>query len=374
MNGTAAFPVRLDNPRVWRAYLGGALLDRLHGQAAGKDDHFPEEWIMSVTSANNPNRSDPAEGLSRAAETDRTLCDLLESDPQRYLGKSKADPGVLVKLIDSSERLGVQVHPDKAAAQRLFQSDYGKTECWHMLGTRRINGEEPCVYLGFQPGVTREKWKDLFDRQDIQGMLNAMHRYSVHPGDTLLVEGGTPHAIGAGCFLIEIQEPTDYTIRTERVTPSGFHVADSMCHQGIGFDKMFDVFHYQGLARSENRGRCFVPATTSLETEAGRIVSLIGYDRTPCFALEEIQVTGKMEVPAIPSFYGLYILAGSGVMRMNRCQAALEKTAQFFVPAGAPALEIEAEKDKPLRIMRFLGPKAALTLHPISKRDTMPVK
>ena len=359
MDTTAAFPVRLDNPRVWRAYLGGALLDQLHGQAEGKDDHFPEEWIMSVTSANNPNRPELSEGLSRVVETGQSLRGLLESDPRRYLGKSEADPGVLVKLIDSSERLGVQVHPDKAAAKRLFHSDYGKTECWHILGTRRINGEEPCVYLGFQPGITPEKWKDLFDRQDIQGMLNAMHRYPVHPGDTLLVEGGTPHAIGAGCFLIEIQEPTDYTIRTERVTPSGFHVADSMCHQGIGFDKMFDVFHYRGLERGENRVRCLVPAATILETGAGRIVSLIGYDCTPCFALEEIQVTAKMEVPAIPSFYGLYVLEGSGVMQMNCCQAALEKTAQFFVPAGAPALEIEAAEGDPLRIMRFLGPKAS---------------
>lgn len=42
-------------------------------------------------------------------------------------------------------------------------------------------------------------------------MLAGMQKYPVHPGDTILIEGGMPHAIGAGCFLVEIQEPTDYT-------------------------------------------------------------------------------------------------------------------------------------------------------------------
>ena len=352
-----AFPIRLDNPRVWRAYLGGRLLDRLHGRAEGKDDHFPEEWIMSVTAANNADRAAGADGLSRIEENGQTLRTLLESDPQRWLGKSRADPGVLVKLIDSSERLGVQVHPDKATARRLFHSEYGKTECWHILDTRRINEEEPSVYLGFRPGITREKWKGLFERQDIRGMLDALHRFPVQPGDTILVEGGTPHAIGAGCFLIEIQEPTDYTIRTERVTPSGFHVADSMCHQGIGFDSMFDVFHYRGMTRGKVRGRCFTDAAQILETGSGSVSSLIGYDRTPCFALEEIRVSGKLKLPAVPSFYGLYVLEGRGAVRTDRRQAVLEKTAQFFVPAGAPGLEIEAAENQPLRVMRFLGPK-----------------
>ena len=78
-------------------------------------------------------------------------------------------------------------------------------------------------------------------------MLEWMHCIEVHKGDTVLIQGGVPHAIGAGCFLAEIQEPTDYTVRTERITPSGLKVADTMCHQGLGFQKMFDCFHYEGV-------------------------------------------------------------------------------------------------------------------------------
>ena len=81
---------------------------------------------------------------------------MLESDTEGYLGKGAAQPtlGVLTKLIDSAERLTLQVHPDKPTALRLFQSQYGKTECWHILSGHPVNGEEPCIYYGFQPDMT----------------------------------------------------------------------------------------------------------------------------------------------------------------------------------------------------------------------------
>lgn len=143
-----------------------------------------------------------------------------------------ASLGVLVKLIDAGERLTVQVHPDRETAEKLFHSRYGKTECWYVLGGRTINGEEPCIYLGFRPGVTRSQWKQLFREQNCAGMLACLHKIPVHRGEVILIRGGVPHAIGAGCFLTEIQEPTDYTIRVERTTPSGLRIADSACLGG----------------------------------------------------------------------------------------------------------------------------------------------
>ena len=42
-----------------------------------------------------------------------------------------------------------------------FQSQYGKTECWHILSGHPVNGEEPCIYYGFQPDMTRARWDCL---------------------------------------------------------------------------------------------------------------------------------------------------------------------------------------------------------------------
>lgn len=282
-----------------------------------------------------------------------TLKELVDADPEGMLGaehvkKHGPVPRVLVKLIDSSERLTIQTHPDKAHAKSLFHSDYGKTECWHILGGRVIGGEAPCVYLGFKEGITRARWKALFDAQDISGMLAALHRFDIQKGETILIEGGVPHAIGAGCFLVEIQEPTDFTIRIERVTPSGFPVADSMCHQGIGFEKMFDCFTYEGVSREEARARWFIQPTGE---------SLITYERCPYFRLDRIEAEGSVTLPPSPVFSGIYAIEGGGVIELADGRFPLEQGCQYFLPAGAPELTIRGA----LTLLRFFGPKIALS-------------
>lgn len=358
-----SFPFQLDAPRAWRTYLGGALLDELHGAGQGCDSHFPEEWVMSVVAARNAGREDiEDEGLSHVEKSDGPILkEWLECESAALLGleharKLGAQPGVLVKLIDSSERLTVQVHPDRKKALELFQNPFGKTECWHILGGRTIAGESPCVYLGFREGITVERWQALFDAQDISGMLACLHRFEVQEGDTILIEGGVPHAIGAGCFLTEIQEPTDYTIRVERTTPSGFHMADESCHQGLGFQRMFECFHYEGLSREETRRRWFLPQRTVLESGGVTVTKLVDYGDTPYFAMRRLEISGKY-APDTNAFYGLYVLRGSGSIRSDSRVLPLKAPQQVFVPAGADAFEICAEEGEKLKILQFFGPE-----------------
>ena len=49
-------------------------------------------------------------------------------------------------------------------------------------------------------------------------MLGGLRRVPVSAGDALLVPGGTPHAIGAGILLVELQEPTDFSVLMEMDT------------------------------------------------------------------------------------------------------------------------------------------------------------
>lgn len=360
MMPSADFPFLLDNPRAWRTYLGGRMLDALHGKPDGEDGHFPEEWILSTVAARNAGREQfPEEGMSHLYGTGTTLKAVLESDPEAYLGAGWKKPttGVLTKLIDSAERLTLQVHPDKPTALRLFHSPYGKTECWHILDGHPVNGEEPCIYYGFKESVTRAQWEELFRTQDIPGMLDAMQKYPVHPGDTILIEGGMPHAIGAGCFLVEIQEPTDYTIRVERTTPSGFAVADSMCHQGLGFEKMFECFHYEPMTREAIRKKGFVEPQCILSQPGGSITNLVGYQRTPLFWLDELRVSEALTVPQEARFSGLYVLEGAGTLTAHGRSLPLQKTNQLFVPAGTGDFTLQAAAGTPLRVLHFGGPK-----------------
>lgn len=368
-------PILLDHPRAWRSYLGGALLDALLGddtQSGTDAGHFPEEWILSAVQAANPGREHLAEGLARVAQGDAepapTLKSLIDADPDALLGtahtaKFGAQMGVLVKLIDSAERLTIQVHPDRQKARELFNSDYGKTECWHILGTKEIDGQTPCVYFGFKEGITRARWEELFFSQDIPAMLDCLHCCPVNVGDTIFIEGGVPHAIGAGCFLVEIQEPTDYTLRTERTTPSGFAVADAMCHQGLDFEKMFDNFHYDGYTEAEVRAKWFLPSEILQCTPAtqGENIErlLVGGDAAAAFfSMKEYLVADSLSLKGSDSFSGLYVLEGEGRYESDAGEIALAAPAQYFIPAKGGDFTLNNTGDAPLRVLQFWGPAA----------------
>ena len=208
---------RLPPNRVYRFYRGGALLGRFRGQAE-EDGPFPEDWVGSVTPASNPGRDEPDAGLSRL-EDGRLLRDVVG-----------AETGLLVKLLDSAERLPVHYHPDRAFAREHLGSPHGKTEAWIVLDTREARAE---VWVGLREPVERERYRDWIERQDTDSLLGSLNRLTVQAGDVLYVPGGVPHAIGAGLLLAELQEPTDYSIVCEW---EGFPIRAEDADLGLGWE------------------------------------------------------------------------------------------------------------------------------------------
>ncbi|MBR2929788.1 MAG: class I mannose-6-phosphate isomerase [Clostridia bacterium] len=337
-------PIKLRMATAWRTYTGGSKIRELHGEGGTEDNNFPEEWIMSTVRARNSGREDIVEGINMLEDEDISLAELIERDPVSALGREHSEKygtslGVLVKIIDSAERLTVQVHPTREKAMSLFNSRFGKTECWHIIGGREIDGEAPCIYFGFKEGVTRERWKECFDKQDIPAMLDCLHKFNVEAGETYLIEGGIPHAIGPGCLLIEIQEPTDYTIRTERTTPKGLAVADFMCHQGLGFDRMFDCFEYNGYSAEVVKERWGIKRRGDV---------IIDGDSTDMFGLSMTDVDGEVEILGSGRFSGVYILEGEGRLDGR----AVSRGDQFFIPASCESFRLEGK----MKLIRYSGP------------------
>lgn len=354
-------PIKVKGERVWRTYIGGRELDKLQGLDSYKDSHFPELWMFSTTKANNTGREDIEEGICYLEDELTTLKNLIDNDPIGMLGENHykeygESMGILIKLIDSKERLTVQVHPDKEKAMKLFKSRFGKTECWHILGVREDSDEPPHIYMGFKEGITKEVWEDCFKRQDYKAMLSLMHKVEVREGETYIIYGGVPHAIGSGCMLLEVQEPTDYTIRVERVTPSGFEISDEMCHQGIGFEKMFDCFDYEGKSLKDVLQSWYLKTKIIQENSSYSLYSLIDYDTTTCFKMEKIIVYDNFKVED-NGFSCLYVLDGSGILKSEEKIVSLNNNDQILLPASLIEYTIENQGTKPLTILKIYGPK-----------------
>ena len=310
--------------RVTRTYRGGALLDLFLGRENGADSFYPEDWITSFVEAKNKDYI-PNEGITRV-EGGKLITEAVA--PESF-GPGRTETGVLVKLLDSSERLGIQVHPTDAFSRKYFGTDYGKTESWHVLATRTIDGVEPRVYLGFKPYVTRELWADYYRRQDVDAMLAGMYDIPVRAGDTILVCGGMPHAIGAGCLLLEIQQPSDYTMRCETVPLSGIPYTPMQIHYGAGEEAMLDCFDYTPMTREEMEERFILrPRITRADTYVR--TDYITYEHTDCFALRGYEGSFRLREE---SFVTLVSLENRGTLECEDKVRALKRGDKYFVPA-----------------------------------------
>lgn len=318
--------------RVRRTYRGGKLLEEFLGKEHPCDSFRPEDWISSFVEAKN---NDPMEGEGIShVWIDGTELPITQVITEQDFGPGRKDCGVLVKYLNSAERLGIQVHPTPAFSKRYFGTEYGKTECWHIL--RTDPALEHTVYIGFREGITRERWKELFEAQDIDGMLSCLHRFEVKAGDTVLVRAGTPHAIGAGCFLLEIQEPTDYTMRVEKITVAGEILTPQQIHYGVGEEAMLDCFLYEGLSKAEAEERFFLRPRVA-KVEGGEVHTLVSYEDTPCFALQRI--TGKKVSVRLQSFVTLVALT-DGTVAFGEEMQQVKKGEKYFVPYGCGEISV----------------------------------
>jgi mannose-6-phosphate isomerase len=166
----------------------------------------PEEWIASTTRRFGQREA----GLSLLPDG-TTLLDAITADPVAWLGSHDPDTGLLVKLLDAGQRLPLHVHPDRAFAHAHLSSPYGKTEAWIVIDA----APGAVVNLGFSRDVDADELAGWVRRQDVAAMLAATNEVPIRAGDAVLCPAGTPHAIGADVLLVELQEPTDFSIMLE---------------------------------------------------------------------------------------------------------------------------------------------------------------
>ncbi len=152
--------------------------------------------------------------VSQGAYQGRSLGSLWS---EGVLGGSGEGPfPFLLKWLDASAKLSVQVHPDEDAC-RVLGKGTPKTEAWFVAGA----DPKSALYVGHYPGLDAMALKQAAQGGTLQKWL-----YETKPrcGDFYVVKAGTVHAVGAGMLLLEVQQPSDTTFRLYdwgRVGPDG---------------------------------------------------------------------------------------------------------------------------------------------------------
>lgn len=331
--------------RVWRTYPGGATLDQLAGKPTPQDSHFAEDWIGSVTRAVNPGREEISEGISPVQVGSKTIdfAELLATDPEYFLGSTHLSrhgpsPMLLVKFLDSAIRLHFQCHPSTEFARRVLNSPSGKTEAYHILGVR--DGiTDPFIYVGFQRPPSPDQMRTMVEQQDMAGLEACFDKIPVGPGDTFIIPGGTPHALGEGVFMIEIQEPTDFAIRFE-FERAGFVLPEVARFMGRDIDfglSMVDRTAYS-MADIDAKFRCRAHARQSISDASWR-ETLIGPDQTACFRVAKTHVHDPCR--RIDDTFSINIVtAGELEIQVGGKTHHLRTYDKFFCPAGLAPLAL----------------------------------
>ncbi|MDR3217118.1 MAG: class I mannose-6-phosphate isomerase [Clostridiaceae bacterium] len=323
-------PIFFERNRVYRVYLGGASFAGFFGTEETDDGFFPEEWVASKVKAINPRYFGERDGVSKIVGTDIFFDDFLKLYSDELLGGKKYD--CLVKILDSAIRLPVQVHPTKEFSRTHFNSDYGKTEAWLVVATR----ENAKIYFGFKDKITKDELSALEQRSESERdiMSTALASVPANVGDIWLINAGLVHAIGAGCTILEVQEPTDFTIQPENWC-GDYHISEEEKYIGLTKFDALNCFNFDLFGDAAVKSASIKPRIVS-EEKGVKSERLISYSNTPCFALNRYTLTdgGVMPVSA-PAVW--MVLDGEAVIKSldGTYERSLKKGDYFFFPAAA---------------------------------------
>jgi mannose-6-phosphate isomerase len=302
-------------------YEGGPRIARLRGVEVDSD-HMPEEWLGAVNSAFGSD----SRGLSRL-EDGTLVRDAVAADPEAWLGSEHvgrfgADPGLLVKLLDAGQRLPVHFHPGRAFAGDALGLPHGKTEAWIIIEA------EPgaSVHVGFSRAIELGEVRDWMRAQDSEAMLAAMHELPVAAGDAIFVPAGTPHAIGAGILLLELQEPTDLSIVLEW---DGFELREEDGHLDLGWDRALEALDRSAWAPDR---------VAQLRGPVGG-ARLLPVAADPYFRAERLVGGDSLD----PGFSVLVGLDGDGTLATDAGEMPIGRGSAVLVPYASGAAELRGD-------------------------------
>ncbi len=227
---------------------------------------------------------------------------------------------LLIKFIDAHDDLSIQVHPTDEMALRQGR-ERGKTEMWYI-----IDSDGGKLYSGLKKHITPEEYTHMVEDGSI---CDALAQYEVKADDVFFLPAGRIHAIGAGCFLAEIQQTSDVTWRIydyKRRDKDG-HLRPLHTRQAA---EAID-YHVEADYRTEYRGR---------RNEGVNLVAC-QYFNTAVYDLDEPII---LDYSQLDSFVILIGVAGEGaVVDSDGNESSLRAGETILIPATERELHVRGE-------------------------------
>lgn len=310
-------------PKIW----GARNLERLFKRPLPPHEPIGESWECA-------DLDDGVSVVSRGPAKGQTLRQLIRDWGTKLTGNAQLADGrfpLLIKFLDATADLSVQVHPVEGLAPVGDSKARFKNEAWYILTT----AANACVYRGLRPGITKEKLVAT-TREQPEAIVDLLQRIPVKAGDLFYLPGGTIHALGAGCVVAEVQTPSDTTYRLYdwgRVRPgndAGLHIEEGLACVQANID----------FGRYEQRSH-----NSSVFTTVTRMVTC------PNFIIEKVRFIGGVE-QAIPYHELVIWIVLEGQGKITYHDGSSEEAGEIFrsgdvvvLPAGLKAARLKTTTD-----------------------------
>ncbi len=314
-------------PRIW----GARSLAPLYPEKSNLPEPIGEVWLTGIDCK-----------VASGPFAGKTLGEAWREMPPEWRGTCFTEPGdfpLLIKFIFPADKLSIQVHPDDsyAAAHEEAAGGRGKTEMWYALYAE----SDARVLIGLDPKVDEEGFIKAIENRTLE---NLFVHWRVQPGDTFFVPAGTPHTIGPGMVLCEIQEYSDLTYRVYdygRVDVNGIP-------RELHIKKALDVIQF---------GRPIGAKTSRIRLRVdGTDVSLIA--ACSHFATERWKIVVETNVRTnAEHFELLVILTGNGNLTWGTGSTKFQSGECWLIPACMGKLALAP--GNPLKILRTYVPDLA---------------
>jgi len=249
---------------------------------------------------------------------------------------------ILLKYLDASEHLSVQVHPSPAYA-KAHPDAHLKTESWYILDAEPMGDFEPMIFAGLRENVDENTLRQLISEGRAGEALLA---HPAVPGQCYTLVSGTVHALGAGVLVAEVQTPSDTTFRLYDWTRE-YKRAERELH----LDQAMACIDFDADPPPEPRS-------------ADREAPISPLAETDFYTIDEVRPRGTALPMEDDGCFALMTVAGTGTLRAPGCEPEpIAAGTTLLIPASC-ARGSTLDGDEHLRVLkiRLLAQPATLGL------------
>ncbi len=297
--------------------LKGSHKDYLWGGTKLMDEYnqhsdsniMAESWVVS-THADGPSF------IENPDIKEVTLKEYIENNPMSLGSDNQqlTQLPILVKLIDSSQPLSVQVHPDDAYAIK-HENDNGKNEMWIVLEAK----EDAQLIVGLKHPLTPEELKVCIYNSTLEQHLQYV---PVKQGDVVYIPAGTIHAIGAGITICEIQQSSNVTYR----------LYDYNRKDNNGNTRELHIDKGVSVSLCKPQPTLLQPGYEKINTQDFSAKTLVS---NKYFTTKQYQINNRCTIQhSLKSFLAVVVLDGDVSISQNNYNVKGKKGDSFFIEAG----------------------------------------